>query len=171
MPPSELGTRGTESDGFPNQFTGIGAGLEQPNHIARDLPVVVALDSPAKADDQLRAELLWIWSIDLNTYASLLVDLDVMNADRFLAKNTCSVSDAELPVVPLTGDEFTVQLALGQPVTLMGACMVDGVDTTTGAGETDSVPVDFDHFHSAFRQVIETGDRIGLRGAIIGSQC
>ena len=50
--PAEVGPRGAVVHRLPDQFAGVGVGLQQPDHVAADLTDVVALDSAAQAGQQ-----------------------------------------------------------------------------------------------------------------------
>ena len=60
MSPPELGTRRAVLHCLPDQFAGVGVGLQQSNHVAADLADVVVLDAAAQAGQEARAERLEI---------------------------------------------------------------------------------------------------------------
>ena len=163
MSPAELGARGTVGDGLPDQFAGVGAGLQQSDDVACDLAGVVPVDSTAQADERAGPDHFGIRACDRHPDVAGVVDIDSMNGHPLLALHARAIGDAELPVVPRAGEQVAVQLALGQAVALVRAGVVDGVDPTGRADEADTMAVDLDHAHRPVREIVEVGDGVEHR--------
>ena len=160
VPPSELGARRTVGDRLPDQLAGIGARLQQADRVAGDLAPVVALDAAPQTRDELRALLGGIGPPDGDRHAATVIDVDTVGLDVLLAEDARPVAHPELPVVPRTRDDVTVEVALRHAVPLVRAGVVDRVNATRRPHDADALPIDLDHLHRALAQIGEMGDRL-----------
>ena len=85
-------------------------------------------------------------------------DVDGVGAHVLLTEHAAAVADAELPVVPRAGEQFAVELAGGQPVALVRAGVVEGVDAARRVHQAQPAPVDLDQLERADRNVGEVAD-------------
>jgi hypothetical protein len=112
---------------------------------------------------------LRVGPVDRHPHVAHRIDVDIVDGDALLPLHTRTVRDPELPVVPRAGEQLAVELALGEAVALVGAGVVDGVDTAGRAHEAHAMAVDLDHLHRTGGEVGEVGDGGGpRRGVVLG---
>ena len=168
MAPAELGARRPVGDRLPDQLAGIRVGLQQADHVARDLPRVVVLDAAAEAGQQLRTQRRRIGPVDRHPNRSVVGHVDVVHPHGFLTLHAHTVGHPELPVVPRARDEVAVELALREAVALVRTRVIDGVQAISRANQTHPMAVDLDHLHRADRQVVDrqagSGEEVCVHG-------
>jgi hypothetical protein len=98
--------------------------------------------------------------IDRDTYGASLIDVDQMNAYRFFALQAGAIGDAELPVVPLARDHLAIETTLGEPVPLVWAGVVDGVNPGCCADKADATTVSLHHRHRADLQICKLSNNL-----------
>jgi len=91
-----------------------------------------------------------------------------VTSNCFLPHRGAAIGHTELPVVPLTCDEFALEIAGDQSVALMRAGVVEGMHSSLGSGQHHAMAIDFDHFHLADGHLGYHTD-LGLRGVIVGA--
>ena len=158
MTPPELGPRRAVLHCLPNQFPGVGVGLQQSDHVAADLTDVVVLDSATQTGQEAWADRLDIRLAQGDQHVAVIVDGHGMCRDVFLADDADSIVDTELPVVPGARDEVAVERTLGHPIALMRAGVGKRRHSIRCPDQAEAMVVDADHLHRADRQVVESGD-------------
>ena len=170
MPPPEVGTRRAVGDRLPDQLAGVGVGAQQPHDVARHLADVVLVDrrcrrlasSCGRSSSGCRLD-------ERDADRAVVGDVDGVRAHVLLAEHAAAVADAELPVVPRTGEQLAVELAGRQAVALVRAGVVEGVDAGRGVDHAQPAPVDLDQLHRADRELGEVADDHGWPGRRAGT--
>ena len=155
MAPAELGSWCAVGDRLPDQLARIGVGLQEPHDVSGDLAGVVPLDPASEAGEQLRSQLGRVRSVDGDLHGAVGSHGHRMRPDRLLALDTGTVGHPELPVVPGAGEQVAVEFTLRQSVALVGAGVIEGVESVGGSHEADAVAVDLEHLHGADGDVVD----------------
>ena len=83
-----------------------------------------------------------------------------------LTEDARPVVDAELPVVPRAREQVAVERALGQPVALVWAGVVEGVDAVGRAHEAEAPAVDAGEPHRSDGQILQLQAQV-----VVGHGC
>ena len=136
--------------------------VEESHRIAGDLTQVVGGEAPFEAGPELPTPLGRRWGSDL--------DLDVTGVDPhpvaghvLFAEQTATGGHVELPVVPLAGHRVAGQRPGDEPIALVGAGVVEGVDTGRRSDQRQAVTADGDRLHGVDRQLVEPSNDGGHR--------
>ena len=158
MAPTELGPRRSVVDRLPHQLAGVGVGAQQAHHVARHLPDALVHDPVAQARHQAWPLGVRVGAAELDAQRAVGAHFDGVGAHALLAEHALAGRHVELPVVPRAGQQVTGELALTQPVALVRAGLVEGVDAGARAHEQQApLAVAVGHLDQLHRRRLEVG--------------
>ena len=154
----------------PGDVGGRGVVAQETNGVASDLTDVVRLDPAAKTGPEsltfFRSGRFGDGDGDL-----AVVDADGMAGHVLLAHHALAGVDPELPVVPLACQQLTLEGAGHEAVALVGAGVVEGMDTRGGADHRNTALADGGHPHLPDLEVVQRAHRDrGRAGAGAGGR-
>ena len=155
--PSLLGARGRSTDCLPDDVDRFGAGAHHAQTVTGDLPVVLLVDSTVEAC-RCRSPHCPPGRLDNGDDHVVALERHLVRRHGLFTKDARSVADRELPVVPFTREQLTVEPARDQSVPLVRTCVVEGMEPGRRPHQHHTVTIDLDQLHRADLHVRLAGD-------------